>query len=285
MATQATSSRGAMIDQPTRRVTDKTKETIGQVADTTKQQANNQRERLATGIHQMAESLRQTGEVLSEHDQNLAGDYTRKAATHVERVAGYVRESSIDQIVGDVEDFARRAEAYWDPTIENGAGGVSWLYGLRDTGNAYFDDTGWWGVAYLDAYRATNNKRWLWDAARALGFIDRFGWDKANGGVWWNVAHDHKTSEPLVAGGGAIAYGGFLAIAAAIIIGLHRVMPWWAAALLVGLVLFAIGYFMIQTGIQTIKKANLAPRRTVASLRGYRETSTPVSGSAFSRQG
>ena len=111
MATQATPSRSAMIDQPTRRVTDKTKETIGQVADTTKQQADNQRERLATGIHQMAESLRQTGEVLSEHDQTLAGDYTRKAATHVERVAGYIRESSIDQIVGDVEDFARREPA------------------------------------------------------------------------------------------------------------------------------------------------------------------------------
>jgi uncharacterized protein YyaL (SSP411 family) len=100
-----------------------------------------------------------------------------------------------------VEDFARRAEAYWDPTIENGAGGVSWLYGLRNTGNAYFDDAGWWGIAYLDAYRATKDKRWLWDAGRALGFIDRFGWDKRAGGVWWNVAHDHKTSEPLAAGG------------------------------------------------------------------------------------
>lgn len=99
-----------------------------------------------------------------------------------------------------VEDFARRAEAYWDPTIANGAGGVSWLYGLRDTGNAYFDDTGWWGVAYLDAYRATKNKRWLWDAGRALRFIDRYGWDRAGGGVWWNIAHSHKTSEPLSAG-------------------------------------------------------------------------------------
>jgi uncharacterized protein YyaL (SSP411 family) len=100
-----------------------------------------------------------------------------------------------------VEDFALRAEAYWDPTIANGAGGVSWLYGLRNTGNAYFDDTGWWGVAYLDAYRATGDKRWLWDAGRALFFIDRFGWDRAGGGgVWWDVAHSHKTSEPLAAG-------------------------------------------------------------------------------------
>ena len=91
-------------------------------------------------------------------------------------------------------------------------------------------------------------------------------------------------SAGMLAGGGAIAYGGFLAIAAAIIIALHAVMPWWAAALLVGLVMVAIGYFLIQRSLQTIKTANLAPRRTVASLRGFRETPTPVSGSAFSRQ-
>ncbi len=91
-------------------------------------------------------------------------------------------------------------------------------------------------------------------------------------------------SAGMIAGGGAIAYGGFLAIVAAIIIALHAVMPWWAAALLVGLVLVAVGYFLIQRAIETIKTANLAPRRTAASLRGYRETPTPASRSAFSRQ-
>jgi hypothetical protein len=94
----------------------------------------------------------------------------------------------------------RLAEGYWDPTLgANGSGGVSWLWGLRNTGNAYFDDAGWWGVAYLDAYRATGNKRWLWDAGRALAWIDGFGWDKSAGGVWWDTAHSKKTSEPLAA--------------------------------------------------------------------------------------
>ncbi len=91
-------------------------------------------------------------------------------------------------------------------------------------------------------------------------------------------------SAGMIAGGGAIAYGGFLAMVAAIIIALHAVMPWWAAAQLVGLVLVAIGYFLIQRALETIKTANLAPRRTVASLRGYRETPMPMSGSAYSRQ-
>jgi uncharacterized protein YyaL (SSP411 family) len=103
--------------------------------------------------------------------------------------------------IAAVNRFAQLGENYWDPTIENGAGGFSWYYSLKNTGNAYFDDNGWWGIAYLDAYRATGNKRWLWDAGRALGFIDQFGWDWAGGGgVWWDVAHDYKTSEPLAAG-------------------------------------------------------------------------------------
>ena len=92
-------------------------------------------------------------------------------------------------------------------------------------------------------------------------------------------------SAGMLAGGGAIAYAGLLAIVAAIIVALHAVMPWWTAALLVGLILLAGGYLLIQTGIQTIKRENLAPRRTIGSLRrGYRETTGPVSGSAFSRQ-
>jgi uncharacterized protein YyaL (SSP411 family) len=97
--------------------------------------------------------------------------------------------------------MARQADYFCDPTIENGAGGFSWYYGTRGTGNAYFDDTGWWGIAYVDAYRATGNVRWLWNAGRALSFIDRFGWDRAGGGgVWWDVNHDYKTAEPLAAG-------------------------------------------------------------------------------------
>jgi len=91
-----------------------------------------------------------------------------------------------------------QAEGFWDPTIE-GTGGVTWLWGLRNTGNAYFDDAGWWGLAYLDAYRATGKQRWLWDAGRVLSYLVRYAWDPQGGGMWWDVIHEHKTSEPLAA--------------------------------------------------------------------------------------
>jgi hypothetical protein len=97
--------------------------------------------------------------------------------------------------------FAHQAENYWDPTVADGAGAFSWYYNLRGTGNAYFDDNGWWGLAYVDAFRATGNPRWLWDADLALRFMDRFGWDQqGGGGMWWDMEHRHKTSEPLAAG-------------------------------------------------------------------------------------
>ena len=99
-----------------------------------------------------------------------------------------------------VEELFAGAERYWDPTLENGAGGVAAGWGVSPSGHAFFDDAGWWGVAYLDAYRATQDPRWLADAAKALEFIDRFGWDPRSGGTWWDTSHEKKTSEPLAAG-------------------------------------------------------------------------------------
>ena len=56
-----------------------------------------------------------------------------------------------------VNAFAAKAAKYWDPDIQ-ATGGFAYYYTARGAWNAYFDDNGWWGVAFLDAYRATGNK-------------------------------------------------------------------------------------------------------------------------------
>jgi hypothetical protein len=67
---------------------------------------------------------------------------------------------------------------------------------------------------------------------------------------------------------GAIAYAGFLALLAAIILGLwYAGLTGWVAALLVGLVVMAISVMLIQRARAMLNAANLAPRRTVASLK------------------
>jgi hypothetical protein len=68
--------------------------------------------------------------------------------------------------------------------------------------------------------------------------------------------------------GGAVAYAGFLAVLAAIIIGLGQLgLPWWLSALIVGVVVAAIGGFMVQKGLTALKQQNMAPQQTIATLR------------------
>ena len=75
----------------------------------------------------------------------------------------------------------------------------------------------------------------------------------------------------LVAGG-AIAYAGLLFLLAAAVLGLWEAgLEPWVAALIVGLVVVAIGAFLVQRARQSLKPSNLAPRRTVESLKEDQE--------------
>ena len=72
----------------------------------------------------------------------------------------------------------------------------------------------------------------------------------------------------FLAVGGLVLYAGLLAIIAAIIIVLGTVgVPWWLSALLVGLIVAGVGYFLVQRGLQALKKGNLAPRQTIQTLK------------------
>jgi len=71
----------------------------------------------------------------------------------------------------------------------------------------------------------------------------------------------------MIGAGGAIAYAGLLAIIAGIIFGLGELIPLWVAALLVGIVVGGIGYFIIQRGLGALKRADLTPRQTIDSLK------------------
>ncbi len=79
-----------------------------------------------------------------------------------------------------------------------------------------------------------------------------------------NVAKD--VASLLV--GGAIAYAGVLALGAALIIGLAQIgLPWWLSALLVGLVVAGIGYFLVQKGLTALKKQDFVPTRTINTIK------------------
>jgi predicted membrane-bound spermidine synthase len=70
-----------------------------------------------------------------------------------------------------------------------------------------------------------------------------------------------------IAAGGAIAYLGLIVLAFAIVWLLAEVLPLWLSALIVGLVVAAIGYFVLQKGLSDLKRLNLAPKQTIETLK------------------
>jgi hypothetical protein len=71
----------------------------------------------------------------------------------------------------------------------------------------------------------------------------------------------------FLAAGGAVAYAGLLAVIAGIIILLGQVIPMWLSALLVGLVVAGVGYFLVRRGLDALKQEDLAPRQTIETLK------------------
>jgi hypothetical protein len=99
-----------------------------------------------------------------------------------------------------VARFATGAEHYLNRGLRPLAG-YSPYPGDREAGTeTWFDDNGWWGLAFVNAYRATGTRRYLADAERALRYIATAGWDSHEGGIWWNTDHPYKAGEALAAG-------------------------------------------------------------------------------------
>ncbi len=72
----------------------------------------------------------------------------------------------------------------------------------------------------------------------------------------------------FVVGGGLLAYGGLLAIVAAIVLGLIALgLPAWAGALLGGVVVAGTGYVLIRSGLAALRPEQLVPRETIETLK------------------
>jgi Flp pilus assembly protein TadB len=75
----------------------------------------------------------------------------------------------------------------------------------------------------------------------------------------------------FLAAGGAVAYAGLLAIIAGLIFLLGLVIPLWISALVVGVVVAAVGYFLVRKGLDALKREDLAPQETINTLKEDKE--------------
>lgn len=86
----------------------------------------------------------------------------------------------------------------------------------------------------------------------------------------------HKISRGVkdiafLAVGGAVLYAGLLALIAAGIFALGNGVALWLSALIVSVVVLAIGYFMVQKGRKDLKQTDFTPRETISTLKGDKE--------------
>lgn len=71
----------------------------------------------------------------------------------------------------------------------------------------------------------------------------------------------------MVAAGAVLALGAYLTLLATLIIVLDQWLPLWLAALAVTLVVAIIAFVLIQQGLKALKRVDLTPHATIATLR------------------
>ncbi len=103
----------------------------------------------------------------------------------------------------NVVGFANYAETFLNRSLQPvpGFGPEPDQRGPNHT--TWFDDNGWWGLAFLDAYEATGKRRYIGDAETAFRFISKSGWDTSPGspgGLWWDTQHTFFAGETLAGG-------------------------------------------------------------------------------------
>ena len=70
-----------------------------------------------------------------------------------------------------------------------------------------------------------------------------------------------------MAAGGAVAYAGLLALVAAIVLLLGEAIELWLSALIVGVIVAAVGGYLVRQGLQRLKEVSPMPDQTVQTLK------------------
>lgn len=89
----------------------------GQVQEQASSRLNKGKANVVEGLGSVVEQIRQMGENLRQTDQGgvvqYAAQYGDAAADRIEKLSGYLSDHEVGEIIGEVEDFARRNSTYF----------------------------------------------------------------------------------------------------------------------------------------------------------------------------
>lgn len=117
--TSTVTSRSAEVSRPSEgasRTADRVKvevqeragEVVEQAQERTKSMLDSRKGAAAASLGDVARMLQRTGEQMEQEDQASVAHYAYRAADTVERLSSVMRDRSVDEILDDVEAYARR---------------------------------------------------------------------------------------------------------------------------------------------------------------------------------
>jgi predicted alpha-1,6-mannanase (GH76 family) len=102
--------------------------------------------------------------------------------------------NSANALTALIQYSLRTGERRYQPVIETTFGRARRVH--PGFSNEYYDDDGWWALAWIAAFDLTGEARYL-DLARALFAGMAAGWDDAcGGGLWWTRRKTYKNAIP-----------------------------------------------------------------------------------------
>lgn len=83
-------------------------EIAGKAKDQVKTQVATQKERAVSSLDDVTQTLHDTSRQLQENGQDTAGNLMDSVATQIENLTGYLKGRDVDDLLGDLQDIARR---------------------------------------------------------------------------------------------------------------------------------------------------------------------------------
>ena len=256
-------------------------------------QADRGLDQAATGVESVADSIRRVSADMEAEQPQLA-EFASTAADQAESLAGYLRENDVRQIIGNVEDYARRQPLLFiggafllgmaASRFIKAAGGQGQRSGHPSGYAASYDvgtdrstvDSGHWahagsGAARTSEMREPEDSRSIGtlfgDLGRQVSTIVRKEIDLARVEILSGIGRMGRGAATTAAGG-ALIYAGLLVVLGAIVLALIDAgLDPWLAALIVGAVALLVGGLVTALGVQQVRSTELAPKQTAETVR------------------